>query len=105
MEESQEEKAELNQKRKARILSTRRNEQLFKLAFRNYIDLIGLADRKAGLLIQVNSIIISIVFGFIIKKEDVGINEYIPIVIILTSSLITIFYSVLASKPRVNNIS
>jgi len=105
MEEPEKEQTEPRQKRKISILSDKGNEQLFKIAFRNYIDLIGLADRKAGLLIQVNSIIISIVFGFIIKKEEVSYSEYIPTGIILIGSLITIFFSVLASKPRAKSIA
>ena len=44
------------------------SEDLFKIAFRNYLNLIGIADRKAGLLIQVNSIIASIIIGFVAKK-------------------------------------
>src|SRR4029079_9306820 len=35
------------------------SEDLFKIAFRNYLNLIGIADRKASILIQVNSIIAS----------------------------------------------
>lgn len=44
------------------------SEDLFKIAFRNYLNLIGIADKKAGLLIQVNSILASVIIGFVAKK-------------------------------------
>ena len=40
------------------LLSYREKADLFKLVFRNYLSLISVADRKAGLLIHVNSILI-----------------------------------------------
>ena len=43
------------------------SEDLFKIAFRNYLNLIGIADRKAGLLIQINTILASIIIGFVTK--------------------------------------
>ena len=38
-------------------LSSREGDDLFKIAFRNYLNLVDLADKKAGLLIQVNTIL------------------------------------------------
>ena len=75
------------------------SEDLFKIAFRNYLNLIGIADKKAGLLIQVNSILASVIIGFVAKKiQDMHLLA-IPAAIILIVAAITIFYSILASKP------
>jgi hypothetical protein len=75
------------------------SEDLFKIAFRNYLNLIAIADRKAGLLIQVNSILASVIIGFVAKKiEDMHLLV-IPAAVILIVAGITIFYSILASKP------
>jgi len=75
------------------------SEDLFKIAFRNYLNLIGIADRKAGLLIQVNSIIASVIIGFVAKKiEDIHML-IIPAAAILIVAGVTIFYGILASKP------
>jgi len=86
------------------ILSGKESEDLFKIAFRNYLNLVTLADRKAGLLIQVNSIIASVIIGFIIKgpKDYVSKNSTlltIPVAIILVTAAVTIFLGILASKP------
>jgi hypothetical protein len=75
------------------------NEDLFKIAFRNYINLIAIADSKAGLLIQVNSILASVVVALVIKKLEETPMLALPTAALLIGSAITIFYSILASKP------
>ena len=75
------------------------SEDLFKIAFRNYLNLIGIADRKAGLLIQVNSILASVIIGFVAKKiEEIPLLA-IPAATILLVAGVTIFFSIMASKP------
>ena len=78
------------------------NEDLFKIAFRNYINLITLADRKAGLLIQVNSILASVVVALVLKKLESNIWFALPTASLLLGSALTIFYSIMASKPLEN---
>ncbi|MEO8860508.1 MAG: Pycsar system effector family protein [Ginsengibacter sp.] len=82
------------------ILSDKEGENLFKIAFRNYVNLVALADRKAHLLIEVNSILASVIIGFTIKRSDNDSNYYLlPTVLILLVAGFTIFYAILASKP------
>jgi hypothetical protein len=106
-------KAEMNKRnvgngKDEQMLSAKENEDLFKIAFRNYLNLITLADRKAGLLIQVNSIIASVIIGFIIRRPQDYLNLHqgknsimlaIPVAIILAIAAVTIFLGILASKP------
>jgi hypothetical protein len=75
------------------------SEDLFKIAFRNYLNLVGIADKKAGLLIQVNSILASVIIGFASEKIDENLLYIIPIGSILIVAGVTIFYGILASKP------
>lgn len=75
------------------------NEDLFKIAFRNYLNLIGIADKKAGLLIQINSLLASVVIGFVAKKIEDMPGLIVPVAAILIVAGFTIFYSILASKP------
>lgn len=78
-------------------------EDLFKIAFRNYLNLIGIADRKAGLLIQINTILASIIIGFVTKKIEEIHLLIIPAGAILLVACTTIFFSVMASKPLGKN--
>ncbi len=105
MIELQEEKETIAEIKKPKVVSAGEREQLFKIAFRNYIDLTGLADKKAGLLIQVNSIVATLAYGLMIKIQNTNNLNYVPLGIILISSIVTIFYSVLASKPRENKLT
>lgn len=77
----------------------KQSENLFKIAFRNYLNLIAMADKKAGLLIQVNSILASVIIGFVAKKIQDMPFLIVPAAAILIVAGITIFYSILASKP------
>ena len=78
------------------------NEDLFKIAFRNYVNLIDIADKKAGLLIQVNSILASVVVALVLKKLESDTWFALPTAGLLVGSAVTIFYSIMASKPLEN---
>ncbi len=81
-------------------LTNKETEDLFKIAFRNYVDLVTVADRKAGLLIQVNSILLSVVIAFTIRHVEKAPLYLIPISILLVSALVTILNAILASMPQ-----
>ncbi|WP_209319646.1 Pycsar system effector family protein [Ancylomarina longa] len=77
-------------------------ETMFKVTSRNQINLSSIADKKANLMISVNSIIISAVF--FIFKNIMDVPQFIiPSVILLTVCLCTITYSVLATRPIVTS--
>jgi len=77
-------------------------ETMFKVTSRNQINLSSIADSKANLMISVNSIIISAIF-FIFKNIMEVPHFIIPCLILLIVSLITIIYSVLATRPNVTS--
>lgn len=69
-------------------LNFKETEDLFKIAFRNYVDLVTVADRKAGLI------------AFTINHLTIHPLFLLPTVLILGVSLTTIFFAVLASRPQ-----
>lgn len=75
-------------------------ETMFKVTSRNQINLSSIADSKANLMISVNSIIISAIF-FIFKNIMDVPHFIIPCIILLIVCLVTITYSVLATRPIV----
>jgi len=81
-------------------LNFKETEGLFKIAFRNYVDLVTVADRKAGLMIQVNSIIVSVIIAFTVSHLSKFHLFLIPIAIVLIVGLLTIFLAILASRPQ-----
>lgn len=76
-------------------------ETMFRLTSRNHINLSSIADSKANILISVNSIIISIVIGGLIKALDTNPHLIIPTYITLAVSVVTIVFSVIALRPNV----
>jgi|KBSSwiStaDraftv2_1062776.scaffolds.fasta_scaffold90080_2 hypothetical protein len=81
-------------------LSFKESEDLFKIAFRNYVDLVSVADRKAGLMINVNSIIISVVIAFALRHVDTHPMIIVPTIVILIVALATIYLAIQASRPQ-----
>lgn len=85
-------------------LSNKETEDLFKIAFRNYVHLVSVADSKAGLLINVNSIIISVVIAFVVGRSEKYPFLLMPSFVLLGVSFLTIMLSILASRPQKNRL-
>jgi len=80
-------------------LTDKEGEDMFKLAFRNSVNLIAVADRKAGMLIQINTLLAGVVFTFGVNKFEVNPFYIVPTATVLVGSALTVFFGVLASKP------
>jgi hypothetical protein len=76
-------------------------ETMFRNSSSNHQRLSVMADNKAFIMISVNSILISVAIGLIIGKFVLIPKLFIPTVILLTVNVITIIYSVLATRPGV----
>ena len=84
--------------------SSRGIETLFRSAYRVQMDLTGLADNKANMMISINGIIISIIIAAVAPKLDANPWLLIPSTIFLIGTLISIVYAILAARPRVHSI-
>ena len=87
------------------IITNKETDDLFKIAFRNYNQLISVADSKASLLINVNSIIVSVMLAFVLSKVEHNLVLLWPTTLLLTVCMTTIFLSILASRPQKNILS
>ena len=74
-------------------------ETMFRNSSSNHLRLSVMADNKAFIMISVNSILISVGIGLIIGKFVLAPKLFIPTVILLTVNVVTIIYSVLATRP------
>ena len=84
-------------------LTNKETEDLFKIAFRNYNQLVSVADSKASLLINVNSIIISVMLAFVLGRIEKNMFLLWPAVLLLSICMVTILLSILASRPQKNS--
>ena len=101
------EKAEKKKKTKQKLhdaLGTNRGiETMFRSAYRVQMDLTGLADNKANMMISINGIIISIIIASVAPKLDANPWLLIPSTVFLLGTLISIVFAILAARPRVSS--
>ena len=80
-----------------------RNERgiqtMFRTTSRNHYTLNQMIDRKANILISVNSIIISVIIGKLIGGKNVFTIENLPVLVLMFTALITILFAILAILP------
>jgi hypothetical protein len=76
-------------------------ETMFRNSSSNHQRLSVMADNKAFIMISVNSILISVAIGLIIGKFVLIPKLFLPTVLLLTVNVVTIIYSVLATRPGV----
>jgi len=97
-------KVEEENKKKDKIEKPDRGvDTLFRVTLGNHTRLSGIADSKANILLSVNAIIISIALSSIIPKLDSPKNAHlvIPTFIMLMSSVTTIIFAILSTRPKV----
>lgn len=74
-------------------------ETMFRITSNNNQRLSDMADNKAHIMITVNSIILSAIISLLLRKLDDNTNLVIPTYLILTVSVLTIIFSILATRP------
>lgn len=76
-------------------------ETMFRLTSKNHIDLSGMADTKANIMISVNSIIISILLGGLMQKLDTNPHLVVPTLILLMVNLASMIFAILSIRPNI----
>lgn len=83
--------------------SDRSVDTLFRITLNNHTRLSDIADSKANILLSVNAIIISVCLSVLVPKLDSARNTHliIPTFLLLLSSVLTIIFAILSTKPNV----
>ncbi|HEY0055804.1 MAG TPA: Pycsar system effector family protein [Pedobacter sp.] len=83
-------------------------ETLYRSVYENHINLSQIADNKAGIMISINTIIVSLVitlFGsgytFSGQNEFGSLRFVIPMAVLLITSLLAVVFAILSSRPNV----
>ncbi len=82
-------------------------ETLFRVAYRNQITLIQIADNKANIIISINAMIISSIiavsgYGVVANKMEYDkTNIIVPVAFILLSCLTSAIFAIQAAKPKI----
>jgi len=89
--------------KKTNNLTTKGIQTMLRLTSENHLKLSDMADRKANILISVNSIIISVILGVLLRKLPDEPNLTIPSVIFLVVAVTTIVISIMATRPKLSS--
>ncbi|MEJ7741742.1 MAG: Pycsar system effector family protein [Nocardioidaceae bacterium] len=81
--------------------SERTIETMFRTTSSNSQRLSSQADTKAHILISVNSIIISVLLSVVVTRMADYSRLTIPVIMLLLVNLITISFSILATRPNI----
>jgi predicted metal-dependent HD superfamily phosphohydrolase len=79
-------------------------ETMFRLTSKNHFTLSSIADSKAGTLISISAVIISIIISVLIRKLDTNPELILPTVIMLLTLMGTIIFAVLSTRPTVTSL-
>ncbi len=100
--ETQIEKLELKLKKAKEQNPERGMQTMFRITSKNHLELSGMADNKANIMISINSIILSILVSVLFRKLEEFPHMVVPTVILTTVCLVTIVFAVLATRPNVS---
>lgn len=95
------------EKRQSEPRPSRGIETMFRSIYRNHIGLSAIADRKANMMISINTIIISVIMSFIGSGYTFARARYmadmrftIPLILLLLTSLVSVIFAILSARPN-----
>ena len=74
---------------------------MFRNIMRTHVEFSAMADSKANIIISVNTIMISIIVGFLLRFLNDNPNFIGPTIILTLTNLITLVYAILVTRPKV----
>ncbi len=76
-----------------------------RTAYRNHINLYAIADKKANIMISVNSIMISVVISIVSYRNVIETKPVLllPTVIFIVSGLSSLIFAVLSARPKLSS--
>ncbi len=83
-------------------------DTLYRSTYRNHINFSSIADGKANMMISINTILISVIvtfsgasFSMFEGVELPSLRFTVPILVLLVSSLVSVFFAVMSARPKV----
>lgn len=78
-------------------------ETMYRVALRNHNQLSKIADNKANIMLSITSIMLSLILSSLATKIDSHPRLLIPTLMIITTNLVTMIFSILATRPKVSS--
>jgi len=77
-------------------------ETMFRVTYRNHIALSQLADQKAGILISINGLIISVIIAVLTPRLGAWSSALLPSVVLVGGCFASLTFAIVASRPRID---
>lgn len=77
-------------------------EALLRVTLRNQMDLSDMADRKASLLISINTLVLSVIGSLLYTKFDKNPELVAPTVVLAAVCLSVIILAILSTRPKIS---
>lgn len=100
-EQKEEKQVDKDRKKRNKEKPEKGIETMFRITSGNNQRLSDMADNKAHILITVNSIILSAIISLVLRKLEENSFLAIPSFILLTVSLLSMIFSILATRPSI----
>ena len=100
-DEDGKDKKEKDKPKKLKLAADKSVDTLFRTSYRMHVEMTGLADSKANIMISINGLMISIILAAISPKIAANPWLLLPTAVVLLGSLSSLAYAVLAARPRV----
>jgi len=92
-------KAEKGKSKKERV--NRGIETMFRNTLRTHVEFSSMADKKADIMISVNTLILTAVIAVLARKLDNNPHLVIPTAILTVVTLTTLVFAIIATRPQV----
>jgi len=77
-------------------------ETLFKVLYRNQVELTAIADTKANIIIGINGLLASVALGFVTTRlADGRLLEALPALIALAGCGLSLSFAIVSARPRI----
>ena len=78
-------------------------ETLYRVLYRNHLELTGLADNKANMMVGINGLLASAAFGYVAPRlADGRVAEALPALIPLVGCGLSLACAILSARPRLS---
>ncbi|WP_242921134.1 Pycsar system effector family protein [Pontibacter liquoris] len=109
--EEKHKKKEEKKHRKTLAQPKRGIETMFRNTYKTHLDLSGIADNKANMMISLNAIILSVIITYLSAKTSVIGTDYthhrsliIPIGTLLLTTLGSVIFAIISAQPEITSL-
>lgn len=92
-------------KPKGDLGTSRGIETMFRTSYRTHLNLSGIADNKANIMISINGIIISILLASVSPRIGELPALIFPTAVFLVTCVVSMIFAILAARPRVTSLN